>query len=148
MVISMDPIKYFALRRGVQGFSFSGVEMPVELALEADQLLPLLVAGAALTYEQSGLFTPETLFPWTLNVDENSDTALFDGTYVAPQATVLPDAVGYLFLDYEIESLVTQSRLEQGVERGIVTLDSLAEKLEVFEHEPNWAHRSPFNPSI
>lgn len=144
----MDVVKNFAHQRGIVGFSFSGVELPVELALDDDQFAPLLIAAAAFTYAQSGLFSAEAPFPWSLDVDEENDAALFDGAYVKRQSTPTPDAIGYLFIDYEIEMLAKSSKLEQSANTNVVALDGLAEKLEVIESEPNWTHRTPFNPTL
>ena len=144
----MDVVKSFAHQRGITGFSLSGVELPVELALEGDQFAPLVVAAAAFTYAQSGLFNQEAPFPWTLDVDEENEAALFDGAYVKRQPTPIPEAIGYLFIDYEIEALLLNARLEQSADCKVVALDSLAEKLEVIDSEPNWTHRTPFDPAL
>ncbi len=144
----MDVVKSFAEQRGIRGFSFSGVKLPVDLALEDDQFAPLLVAAAAFTYAQSGLFSESAPFPWSLGVDPDNDAALFDGTFVTKQSTPTPEAVGYLFIDYEIEGLVKRARLLSTEDPTVVALDELAEKLEVVENEPNWTRRTPFNPTL
>lgn len=144
----MNVVKHFALQRGVRGLSFAGVELPVEIALDQDQFAPLLVAAAAFTYGQSGLLRADMPFPWTLDIDEESDTALFNGAYVKPQPSILPKAVGYLFLDYEMENIIKECRLDPNADHRIAAMDSLAQKLEVIEHEPKWSRRTPFNPSF
>ena len=144
----MEIIKHFATQRGVEAFSFSGVVLPTDIALDSDQMAPLLVAAATHTFSQSGLMTDNNGFPWTLDVDADNDVALIDGTHVVEQSQSVADSIGYLFLDYEIERIVVEHRLDPDANPAIVSLDSLADKLEVIEHEPNWAKRTPFNPSV
>ena len=144
----MDVVKHFATQRGVEAFTFSGVALPVDIALDDNQMAPLLIAAAMNTFEQSGLHASGMAFPWTLDVDEAQDDALIDGTYIKKQSNSVNESVGYLFLDYEMEALICEHRLNADADPAIISMDSLADKLEVVSHEPNWAKRTPFNPSF
>ena len=146
----MHIVKHFATQRGVKSLSFREITMPVELALEEDQMAPLLVASAAYTFAHSGLFGGTADFPWVLAVEPDNEVALLNGTVVRSQATVLPQSVGYLFLDYEFERLVAQHMMQNDLTEApeVLPVDTLLDRLEMMESEPEQFKRVPFSLTV
>lgn len=133
----MDVVKYLAAARGVKNFSLAGVELPLEVALEDDQMSPLLVAAAAANFSRCKLYGQESLFPWTITIENENQAALIDGTVVVPQETIVPKTVGLCFIDYELERLVMECRLAEGLDYtpDVIPMDSLVSRIASPEDE-------------
>ena len=140
----MNAIKRMAIQRGIKTLSFAGVDLPIEMALENDQFAPILVLSALEKFEGSGLYYGGKSFPWGITQEGNN--GFIAGNIVVEQASSIPRAIGYLFVDHQIELLVAHS-LSLGYSTEHIELDYLIDNLEARLDEPNNSLTSQFSPS-
>jgi len=140
----MDAIKKLATQRGIKTLSFAGVDLPIEMALENDQFAPILVLSALEKYAGSGLNYGDKPFPW--GVTQEGNNGFIAGNTVVDQDASIPRAIGYLFIDHQIESVVAHN-LALGHSTEHISLDYLIDHLEARLNEPNNSLTSQFNPS-
>jgi len=140
----MDAVKRLAMQRGIKTLSFAGVDLPVEMALEDDQFAPILVLSALEKFAASGLNYAGKPFPW--GVTQEGNHGFIAGNIVVEQASSIPRAIGYLFVDHQIELLVAHN-LSLGQSTEHIDLDYLIDNLEGRLDEPNNSLTSQFSPS-
>ena len=140
----MDAVKRLAMQRGIKTLSFAGVDLPVEMALEDDQFAPILVLSALEKFAASGLNYAGKPFPW--GVTQEGNHGFIAGNIVVEQASSIPRAIGYLFVDHQIELLVAHN-LSLGQSTEHIDLDYLIDNLEGRLDEPSNSLTSQFSPS-
>ena len=140
----MDAVKRLAMQRGIKTLSFAGVDLPVEMALEDDQFAPILVLSALEKFAASGLNYAGKPFPW--GVTQEGNHGFIAGNIVVEQASSIPRAIGYLFVDHQIELLVAHN-LSLGQSTEHIDLDYLIDNLEGRLDAPNNSLTSQFSPS-
>ncbi len=131
----MQVLIHLAKQRGISTLSFAGLNLPVNIALESDQFAPLIILSALDNFTSSGLNYAGKPFPW--GVSNAGNNGFIDGNCVIEHALPLPRAVGYLFLDHQIESLV-QQQLLLGHSVEHIDLGHLVDNLEARFNEPEW----------
>jgi hypothetical protein len=141
----MNIIKYFAKARGIESLTIGDISLPIDIALDDDQMAPIFVSCARLTFEGCGVFDPSVEFPWDIAIQPDNDVALFDGSVVIDKPSTLPISVGYLFIDYELETLIHTQMLQQGLDTAphTVSIEGLFNRLETLDNEPKQFKRAP-----
>lgn len=142
----MEIVKQLATARGIAGFSLKGIILPVDVALDDDQMCPVLVASASNTFQRSALFGAGALFPWTIRRGD-SGVALIDGDLETCRAegSIVPESVGLCFIDYEVERAWRSAQLDdtQNPDALIVSLDYMADSLTLTADETEKSYERP-----